>query len=120
MNAQLSEALEAIQVGDYEYLEHLIEEGLGVNSIYKGNAHLLQYALTFESLKCFEVLLRHGADPEKEVDGWSPLNMAIDSEITSSTDDTWEYGIRDKNKMMPNPVFTSCLIRPFSESLFVY
>lgn len=106
----ISNIFKAVEKDDSLSLLAWVNQGGDPDSENEYGLTLLHNAMMFDSLFAFETLLLLGASPEKEVKGSSPLNIAIDSEITSSTDQTWPFGLLNGDDLQPNPVFSSRLI----------
>lgn len=72
-DAQILVACDHVYRGDSASLEKLIDEGCDVNARGKCGLTLLHWALACNDLKCFQLLLQRGANPEL------PVSCTIDS-----------------------------------------
>ncbi|NXP28360.1 ANR16 protein, partial [Scytalopus superciliaris] len=68
---------EAASMGHRECVEFLLESGVSVDCLKKGDWTPLMMACTRKNLEVIQVLLEHGADPRlKNKDGWNCFHIA--------------------------------------------
>ncbi len=80
----------------------LYEESSGMTALYA--------AIENESLQAFQFLLEYGVDPNRLIGSSLPLNIAIDKEITASTEGSWSHGLINNDALRPNPIFSQSLL----------
>lgn len=92
-----------------ERLQSLLHGGADLHEESSGMT-ALSAAIANDSLQAFQFLLDHGVDPNRLIGSRLPSNIAIDIEITASTDRAWPHGLIDNDELRPNPTFSQSLL----------
>jgi ankyrin repeat protein len=66
-NAQVVQLCGAIEAGNTERIEELINDGVDIDAVGRENVTPLLWALMDSQFECFKLLLEHGANPNVEI-----------------------------------------------------